>query len=224
MSSFRNPTRLTNWLKRVLLVCLLIEVAGTVLGVQRLNLISNLKLGNFASAQAMLIDVRANDLHVRIWGGLQMTATLVSIILFLMWIYRSNFNACQLGAKNMRFTPAWAVGWTFIPILNLWRPYQVISEIWRASKNPTAWEDQSESALLPCWWGLCIISMVFGRASLRLSLDAVDLDKLTTATQVLIAGNCVDILNSLVALTLIKAIYKMQISQALLRKDSTMYV
>ena len=49
--------------------------------------------------------------------------------------HRANYNARQLGAADMRFTPGWAVGWHFIPIAWFWKPYQAMTEIWRASVN-----------------------------------------------------------------------------------------
>lgn len=36
----------------------------------------------------------------------------------------------------MQFTPRWAIIWWFIPILNLWKPYQVTVEIIKSS-DPT---------------------------------------------------------------------------------------
>ena len=82
---------------------------------------------------------------------------LTTAILVLMWIYRANHNARQLGAADMRFTPGWAVGWYFIPIAWFWKPYQAMTEIWRASVNPSDWGATPVSPLLRWWWGLWIV-------------------------------------------------------------------
>jgi len=76
------------------------------------------------------------DRHLFIGLGL-LGIQLTTSILFLMWIYRANSNARQLGAQGMKFSPGWSVGFYFIPILWFWKPYQAMKEIWQASKAPS---------------------------------------------------------------------------------------
>ena len=59
------------------------------------------------------------------------------ILLFCVWIRRANVNADALVASGMEFTPGWAVGWFFVPFANLYKPYQAMAEIYRAS-DPNA--------------------------------------------------------------------------------------
>lgn len=92
-----------------------------------------------------------------IWILAQGTIALGTVILVLSWIFRANHNARQLGAANMRFTPGWAVGWYFIPIAWFWKPYQAMTEIWRASVNPSDWGATPVSPVLRWWWGLWIV-------------------------------------------------------------------
>ena len=54
-------------------------------------------------------------------------------ITFLKWIYRTNFNLRALSQERMSFTPGWSVGWYFVPIANLFKPYQAMKEIWANS-------------------------------------------------------------------------------------------
>src|SRR5262249_39937269 len=53
-------------------------------------------------------------------GLLQMFVFVITAIAFLIWFHRAHRNAAHLGAKGLTFTPAWAVGWFFIPIMNWW--------------------------------------------------------------------------------------------------------
>ena len=79
-------------------------------------------------------------------------------IVFFSWIYRASRNLHSLGALGQRFSPRWAVGWWFVPIMFFFRPYQVMVEIWkgstpRASRGATSyWKTEPVSALLPWWW------------------------------------------------------------------------
>ena len=87
-----------------------------------------------------------------------------TFILYLFWIYFTQSNSRFLGVKNMLFTPGWAVGFHFIPILNLLRPYEAIVEIWQTNKNPKNWQKVKPPSIIKLWWGLClgtpIISML----------------------------------------------------------------
>ena len=75
------------------------------------------------------------DIAGLIVGLLQLPVVLTTGIVFLMWIHRANRNARGLGAEGMTFTPGWSVGWYFIPIANLWKPFQAMKEIWQASAD-----------------------------------------------------------------------------------------
>ena len=54
-----------------------------------------------------------------LWAGL----FVATFLLFLTWVYKSNVNVKALGASNMKYTPGWSVGWFFIPIANISKPY-----------------------------------------------------------------------------------------------------
>lgn len=76
----------------------------------------------------------------------------ITIVLALIWIYRANQNARVLGANNMQFTPGWAVGWFFIPIFSLWKPYQALREIWKVSAKASQWKKGENHRLVGYWW------------------------------------------------------------------------
>lgn len=81
---------------------------------------------------------------------------LVGIVIFCVWVYRANVNADALVSGATEFTPGWAVGWFFIPLANLFKPYQAVSEIYRASDpdaDPDFWSVTPVPFYLPLWWG-----------------------------------------------------------------------
>ena len=100
-----------------------------------------------------------------------------TIVLFLMWIHRASRNLRPLGSNGQRFSPGWAVGWWFIPIMWFFRPYQVVAEVWRGS-NPDMlpdidWKSRAVSALLGWWWGLWVIHNLFALGASVLDLPGV---------------------------------------------------
>ena len=147
-------------------------------------------------------------------GILQMAIILASYVVSLRWIHRMNWNARALGAARLDFTPGWSAGWYFIPIMNLWKPFQAMKQIWQASAQPKDWEMQPTPALLGWWWLLWVVSSLFSNASLRLGMRAEELDELITASRVTMMSALVDIPLCLVFLVVIHRISAMQARHA----------
>lgn len=98
--------------------------------------------------------------------------SLVTGILTCMFMYRANANLRSFGAVGMEFTPGWCAGYWFIPIINLFRPYQAMKEIEKCSQSPEdiSWMSNTPSGLLLPWWWAWIIGGVISRVELRLSM------------------------------------------------------
>lgn len=83
------------------------------------------------------------------------------IIFYLIWKYRVYKNLQIAKVKGLGHSPGWAVGWYFIPIAHLFKPYQVMKEIWQAtfySRGPEDWKTKSVSGILLTWWLIYIFS------------------------------------------------------------------
>src|SRR6266545_4148948 len=66
-------------------------------------------------------------------GILQALWFLVSATLFLAWFRRAYANLTPLGARRLRYRPWWALGAWVLPVFSLFRPKQLLNDIWRAS-------------------------------------------------------------------------------------------
>lgn len=73
---------------------------------------------------------------------------MLAMLAFFIWINRSCKNAWLLDPPKMQTTPAWAVGYYFIPILSLWKPYVSMLEI----RNASYGQHDRLGKLLPLWW------------------------------------------------------------------------
>lgn len=60
-------------------------------------------------------------------------AYLVSVVLVCMWLYRAQANLHAAGHEDLEFSPGWAVGWYFVPVANLFKPFQAMRELWNTS-------------------------------------------------------------------------------------------
>jgi hypothetical protein len=99
---------------------------------------------------------------------INLVVALASGICFLIWFSGAHDNLKYLGASNLDYTPGWAVAAFFIPILNLFRPFQVAQEIYRASSPDVSrdrqgnWRGATTSTLINWWWAMCLIRLLAG--------------------------------------------------------------
>jgi hypothetical protein len=80
------------------------------------------------------------------------------VIAFLMWTHRVVSNARAFGTHLMTTTPGRAVGFWFVPFLNLVHGYRVVSETWQASDPESVREDgaslgsSTTPGIVLHWW------------------------------------------------------------------------
>ena len=100
------------------------------------------------------------------------SAWFLSAVTFLSWLHRAVKNLSALGARKLRFTPGWAVGWFFVPFMDLIRPYEAVTELWHAS-DPAIPSYEPASRAAPAavrwWWGLFVLWIVTSRLGDQLS-------------------------------------------------------
>jgi Domain of unknown function (DUF4328) len=197
-----DPTRLTRLLQRLLWISVAVACIALIDDVVEFV---QVQVGQMTPDQ-----VATNDPIQGIIGLLQSGLGIVTGITFLKWIYRAYKNIQGFGAEGLRFSPGWAVGYYFIPILSLIRPVQVMSEIWRASDDPKNWPRRSGSWLIVGWWTLFLIYTGVTQVSLEIALQASTNDQWTLAAVLAIAGDLFSIPLSIAALRLVTEIYRRQ--------------
>jgi hypothetical protein len=143
-------------------------------------------------------------------GVAQFLVFLVTGVVILRWIYRARACVDALEATGMHFTPGWSIGWYFVPIANLWKPFQALNEIWKASSEPRSWSDQPTPELLRWWWGFWILANSLGQAVYRLSLHAKTLEEFQRLSLVSIASSVTDIVLSMTFMAIVARIDNMQ--------------
>lgn len=117
------------------------------------QLVSGMRGGESVDATLRMAHGLAGDLV----GAAQVAAGALVAAAFLPWLYRVRVNVRALGMRRLRYGREWTVLGFLVPGLNLWRPYQVVDEVWRASEpssgDPLAWRRATGSPLVPAWWG-----------------------------------------------------------------------
>jgi hypothetical protein len=89
---------------------------------------------------------------------------LATVVVFIVWMWRSAQNNELLGRIRPRYTPGWSIGGWFIPIGNLWIPVRIMHDLWQGSDPETGnnhdWRGLRRTALIGWWWGFYLVSRV----------------------------------------------------------------
>ncbi|RFP63762.1 DUF4328 domain-containing protein [Hymenobacter lapidiphilus] len=92
---------------------------------------------------------------------LQIPVHILAIVFFLQWFRRAYYNLWKIG-RRPDHTDGWAVGSWFIPVLNLFRPYSIMKEIWYDTGATTSAATDSRTVLR--WWWVAYLVHVFGNS------------------------------------------------------------
>ncbi|MCI0378258.1 MAG: DUF4328 domain-containing protein [Gemmataceae bacterium] len=173
-SEFRPANSLALSVKVLLALLMFFNLA--ILGSNYLQL--RLAERAIAGQEVQLAEVDSNDLRQLALGVGYLVLSIATVVVFLIWFYRAHANLTPLGARGLSYTSGWAVGFWFVPFLNLVRPVQIAQEIWRNSDPSAVRPDgvhqgtASSSALIGFWWAIYLIANVINNISFRMSLDA----------------------------------------------------
>lgn len=97
-----------------------------------------------------------------------------SVVLVAMWIYRAHANVRAADAGPMENSPGWAVGWFFVPIAHLFKPFQAMRELWNVSHARSDGYSQESPPLLKLWWGFWIVSNLAANIGSRSALAGAE--------------------------------------------------
>ena len=210
-SLVKDPKRLLAPARLLVALCLVFAIVGIGSDALQLLLFHKMETGAFANNPEMIAAAESNDQRQLFVYVPYMIVLILSFVFVGRWIYFSNKNLRAFGAVGLSFRPGWAVGWYFIPIANLWKPYQAMKEIWQASSDPLDWSRQQTPGLMPVWWALWLIAGVVDRISFRLSNNAETIADFQIATSINIASAGLNIALYTVFLMLMSRISRLQI-------------
>jgi hypothetical protein len=146
-------------------------------------------------------------------GVLNVLTVVAAGIAVLRWIYCTSRNAHVLGPA-MTVTPSWAVGWFFVPVANLWKPFQAVSETWQVSADPHAPDAVPIPVVLRIWWGCWIASSIISNIDFRLSMRAETAEQLIAASWFTVAAVPVDVALTIALAAIMRRLSQMQRDRA----------
>lgn len=203
---FRNLSGLTRWVQGFLIVDIALYLLAALFLAVELILRARLEAGEEVEAMVE-------------WSGLahgglalfQTTPSTVLLVLWLRWLYLAAFNVRALGASRLRFTPGWAVGWSFIPVANLWMPYLALKEIWQASIDPAQWGRVRLPRLFAWRWALGVMAWPFFGVSIVVEMTATAASVSMASALMALGGNLVEIAGSILSILVVGRVWRAQL-------------
>jgi hypothetical protein len=130
--------------------------------------------------------------EVLFWVQLSLFAATAGV--FLSWLYQARVNVRAMGVRRLRFGRNWAVTSFLVPVLNAFRPYQVVREVWQASDpgnlDPFHWRSVPVPLLLAAWWSAFVAWVSIEVMALLTGLGAgVTLPRLQLASGLRLAAD-----------------------------------
>ncbi len=189
-------------------VILALEVASLISAYLQYNLLYTFENGGWVSPKSA--DV--NDLRELVISITYMVMFIISAVFFIQWFRRAYFNL-HLLVKPLSHTEGWAAGSWFVPIISLYRPFQIMKELYEETSAYLRIEgvvknESFSTQFLSWWWALWILSNFLGQIIFRLPTETMD--QLINATMVNIIAHIIGIPLALITIKVIKEYANME--------------
>lgn len=146
-----NGQRAKNAIILIWLV-LVFEIVSLISGYFQYDLLRVSAMGGEIS----LDTVTANETSEIVVGLLSAITYIISAVTFIQWFRRAYYNL-HLKVNFLNYTEGWAADCWFVPFINLYRPYQIMKELYEEtdellSKKGISVNQTFSTTLLVWWW------------------------------------------------------------------------
>ena len=147
---------------------------------------------------------------------------IVAVIIYFIWVRQAYRNLHSLQLEPTEYSSGWAIGSYFVPILNLFRPYSMMKEIWFGSQpiqtDEYSYESDSHFGLpstgfLQLWWGVFLIDGFASNISFRFGLNLETPQKILLSTWMDLISSITGIAVSIISIYLIWTINSWQLEK-----------
>ncbi len=190
-------------------IILVLEIAMGLSSYLQLNLLEKMAAGTHYSDES----INANDIREGIVALAYMVGYIVSVVMFIRWFRRAYYNL-HTQTRGLSFEEGWAAGCWFVPILNLFRPYQIMKELYVVTQKLLAGQLEvprsANLTIVNVWWTLWIISNIINNFVTRITWRAESVDDLILSSQLSIVTALIGIPLCLVTVRVIREYAEME--------------
>lgn len=208
-SETRHKLRPTKRIADAVVALLVTQIL--LLGAEALALINRISIVERVRAGHALTLAEAEQADTLVLASLVvwLVVFVVTGIVWCVWQHRAQRNAIELAYGKLQFTPGWAVGWWFVPFANLFKPFQTVRELWKASHGRHDGRIVATWRVIGWWWGLWLTANVLERFVVRSgSMDTLS-DLIRSDTWEIVA-NGVMVVAAILAIMIVRSVVALQ--------------
>jgi hypothetical protein len=147
-------------------------------------------------------EATSNDNRQAAFGIIQFALSIAAAVVFIRWLHGAYRNVSLVAPAEKRYGTGWAIGSWFVPIMNLFRPKQIVNDVWRAGgKNA---EDAQPGWLLGAWWLLWLVGNFAVNAAARAYTDADTPEELKTGTVLFMVSDTMSVIGAIAAIYVVQ--------------------
>ncbi len=194
---YSSPQTRGRWVLALLGVTIAADLFSVLaLGAQRAVL--NRGRGNIGLSEWQTSVHRVQDL-----SAVELLLYIATAIAFFVWLHRCYINLPALSGRRPRFTPGWAVGYWFIPLLNIVRSKQILDELWHSSA-PAEGADAEKKPLTIVWLCALLVAGLTSRAAA--ATGNATFGDLKSVNELLLASSLADVCAAILLFRLVRAV------------------
>jgi hypothetical protein len=168
------------------------------------GLLQDMKSGTLYSQEVL----ETNDLREQFLAIVFLMLYITSAVTFILWFRRAYFNLHQ-KINHLTHTEGWAAGSWFVPFINLYRPYQIMAELYNETDELLAKRGfkrkvKLDTTFVGIWWFLWLVSNLLANIVFRMSNSATDIDQFLNLTALDMGSDVLGIILALITIKVIK--------------------
>jgi hypothetical protein len=180
------------------------EIISLISGYFQYDLLLTIEDGINVSATK----IAANDIREQSIAWLMVLASIVSGITFIQWFRRAYYNLHQ-RCEYLMYSEGWAAGSWFVPIICLFRPLQIMRELYEQTNyyllsKGAQLKRELTTGVLGTWWTLWILNNVLGQIVFRMSVDPDTFGQIKAASMLGMVGNILGAILCVVTVKVVK--------------------
>jgi len=144
------------------------------------------------------------------WGA---WISILTWVVFLVWLYRSMGNLPSLGVNSIRLVPGFVILSFYLPLLHWFVPYFAMRKLWRASFAPKQWTSQSVGIVVTLLWFCWLMGGQRGRFSeIAANYSGPFLSGQVSDFSIWLVPEALNLLTFLTAIMFVTSIWRAQLS------------
>ncbi|WP_103068529.1 DUF4328 domain-containing protein [Aquimarina sediminis] len=188
-----------------------LTITGIISNYYELELLKNAQIEQYIDEG----EANANDMRQGVIGIVQFIIYIISVVLFLNWFRRAYGNLHRLKISYLNHKETMAVWSWIIPIISLFRPVQIMTEIWtetqeKIKKMDSSYLIENGGFIIGLWWTLFIISNFIGKYVVKTAFKQDTIEQLIEGSRAMIISDLIQIPEALLVILIVFRLSKIE--------------